>query len=359
MSNCTITFVGLNVNRLLNGLCKMGVEVRGFYRKGKQCVLCVPSSDAAKATSYLQAQGCRVLSQHFAGSSGVMRFLRRHFLLPVACVVCVAALLFSSRLCLRVEVSGDFPRSQVLLALDQSGVGLGSDLGKLNVDALENELANRLNAMYAVVSRSGSVLHVKTVAKRLAVPPIDMNCRRDVIATRSGVVTRLVCEQGTPCVQVGDRVNVGDILIEGKRTYNDGTFDEVYALGRVELQVSVSACAQFDGCRSEVVETGRTFVADGIVLFGKEYCRACPFDSYTQSSSETSLFPLNLTVRRNVYRETQLVTVPATLAECVAQLKEQAYMSALKLCDFTVCGVEYAVTDGGVTATLYGSVIAS
>ena len=72
------------------------------------------------------------------------------------------------------------------------GVKIGSNLSRIDVGALENTLANDVGAMYAVVTRSGSALYVNVVAKKEIDPPVDMTKRRDIVATREGVVTSVL-----------------------------------------------------------------------------------------------------------------------------------------------------------------------
>ena len=153
---------------------------------------------------------------------------------------------------------------------------------------------------------------------------------------------------------MGDYVKVGDMLIEGRRVFNDGSSNDVYALGRVTLQLTATGFAQYNGQRTVTVETGEVFTCTGVVLFGKQYSRACPFESYVVSTVVTKLQPLNLQIVKNIYRETRTVTVAATIEECKEELKANSYEVAKSKCDFEILDVVYTVSANGVTATLYG-----
>lgn len=355
-NSCKITFEGLNVAALLTALCRADVKVLSVERSGKKCAIQVPSSCERHTIAILKERCYNILGIEFFGWANVKRILKKRFVLPLICLLAVTTLAVSSQFCLKIDVTGDFDPQTVCEALLADGIKLGANLRKSDLNAVQNDLTNKLGAMYATVTRSGSVLYVNAVAKKTISPPLDMRTARDIVATRSGTVTSIVCEQGTPLVKVGDTVSSGDVLIRGKRVFNDGVEEDVYALGRVTLQLTATGFAQFDGTRVEVYETGNTFKATGVVIFGKEYIRPCPFEQYVKETTVTNLFPLNLKICKNIFRETKTRRVPATMDQCMDELKRQAYSNATEVCDFEIVRCEYMVLADGVSATLYGEI---
>lgn len=347
-----ISFEGLNVNRTINKLSQK-YALYNVIRKGKNCKFTVKTRVAKQIVAYLEEKCYNVTEVRKIGSSGVIEYLRLHFLLPLFLIFSVVLLFASSNFCWTIEVVGDFSEEQVLHALEQCDVRVGASLYRLDTDGLENRLSTQLDAMYAVVNRKGSALFVNVVKKKQADSPVDMHARRDIFATCDGKVTYLLCEQGTAAVKVGDEVKNGDVLIFGFRTYNDGTTADVYALGRVVIQQSCSAFVAFDGVATETVETGNVFAANYVVLFGKSYGKVPPFESFRTERKQVRLFPLNLTVERVIFYETKLQTKTVTLEECAEQLKAQALFEATSKAQFTVKYVSYQV-NGGVLATVFG-----
>lgn len=355
-NSCKITFDGLNINRLLTVLSQKGIAVYDLRRNGRKCEIEVNATRSKQTIALLQERCYNIIGIKYTGISSALQFLKKRFVLPIICLLIVAVTVLSEQFCFKIVVSGDFDRDVVLYALDCEGVGIGCNLARINVDKLENSLANDIGAMYAVVTKSGSVLYVNVLAKKQIEPPIDMTKRRDIVATRDGVVTSVLCEQGTSLVKVGDVVKQGDVLIEGRRIYNDGTSDDVYALGRVALQISVSGFAEFTGYTTQVQQTGNVFTNTGVVLFGKEYAQSCPFERYTVNKQVVCLYPLNLKICKNTYFETRTVTVATTIDQCIDELKQLAYQQALANCDFIVTETQYTPGSNGVTATLFGLV---
>ena len=353
-NSCKITFEGLNVSRFVAHLTASGTSVLSVEREGKKWTIEVEAFRAKQTVAQLNEKCYNIINVQYVGVSAAVKFVKKRFVLPLVCLLCVLLLLLSSQFCFRIEITGDFDNEIVKTALSNAGVRIGSNLSRIDVGVLENTLANDIGAMYVVVTRSGSVLYVNVVAKKEIDPPVDMTRRRDIVATRSGIVTAVLCEQGNPLVKVGDYVNVGDVLIQGNRVFNDGTTTDVYALGRVTLQLAATGFAEYNGQRTVTVETGETFTTTGVVLFGKQYSRACPFESYTVTTIVTRLQPLNIQICKNIYRETRTVTVQASIEECMDELKEKAYAAAMTKCNFAVLYVVYTNSDSGVTSTLYG-----
>ena len=354
MSYTKVTFCGLNVARLLNYLCKSGFKILSVTKCGQTCTITVQHKDAKGLLRVLHER-CYIVThvQNFGGVS-CLTFAKRHFVLLVAILLMVMGCGILSNSCCKIVVTGDVDADVVVAQMDALGVNIGTNLKGVNIDHLENTLATRLDVMYAVVTRKGSVLYVDTIAKKQIDKPIDMHKRRDIVATCDGVVQSVLCEQGTPIVKVGEVVKAGDVLIEGTRHFNDDTFEDVYALGKVVLVESVSAFVPYTGTKTELQPTGNSQTFTQVVLFGKTYGKVCNYTNYQTEVKNTYLHPLNLCVQRVTYYEMALVTVKATFDECIAELTQQSLQLAQSKCNFVVTNTQFVTSNGGVTAILQG-----
>lgn len=353
-SHCVITFEGLNLCQLLNGLCLQNVNVYKVKRQAKKCRIWVDVADGSKVVALLQKKCYNVLSVSYNGKYALFSYVKKHFVLVVFAVVCLALVAILSQTCLQVQVSGDYDRTLVVDVLQRCNVSVGKVYRNLDVDKVENQLANALDAMYAVVQKRGCVLFVNVVAPKKIAQPIDLHTRRDIVATCDGVVSYLFCEQGTPVVKVGDAVKRGDLLVLGARTFADGSTQPTYALGKVCLTVSASAFVPFDGTMVVSQPCDEQCKRVGVVLFGREYAKPCNFAEYEQSTEQVRLFPLNLLLNYHTYTKVQSVTVPATIDQCKQLLQKQAYDLALAQCNFAVTKTQFDVSSKGVCATLFG-----
>lgn len=352
-NSCTITFEGLNVTSFLNSLCRQNIIIYTVKRSGRQCILQVDAIHSQKVVAQLKEKCYNIRDIRYNGVSFWLRFAKTRFVTLICIALCIAVVAVSSQFCLKIEVQGDFAPEAVREALTQAGVKIGAPLRNFDADAVENKVSNSVGAMYAVVNRRGSVVYVNVVALKQISAPIDMSRKRDLISSVNGVVTATVCEQGNLSVKVGDVVKKGDVLIEGRRIFNDGESRDVYALGRITVKQQVSGSVTFSGYKTEMQPTGNVYKNIGVVLFGKEYVNNCKYKDYTVETSYEFLRPLNLKIARNTYYETTKVNVSCGIEECIEDLKRQAYDQALQNCPFTPQEVEYAVQGDTVIATLY------
>lgn len=353
-SSCKITFSGLNVNRLLNQICKDGVTLLGVERSGKICSIYVAKKHCNKVVALLKEKCYNIDKIEYSGSLAIFDFCKKRYFLCVFLALAILAVYLLSNFCLKIEVYGDFEQEAVLQALEDAGIKQGVNISGLNVDKLENALAVNLDAMYAVVTRKGSSLYVNAVKRKTVEPPIDVHKKRDIVATAQGKVLSVLCEQGTAQVSVGDYVNVGDVLILGERQFADGTSESVYALGRIVLEVYAKGFAEFNGTKTVTQRTGDFKTVYGVKLFNNTYASGCEYPSCETETSSTFLSPLNLEIVKITYYETQNVTVSATIEECKTELAKKAAEIAQGNCGFNVLNTQINVKNNGVEAVLIG-----
>lgn len=355
--NCTITFSGLNVNRLLDKLSSVGVKLYCIDKCGKTCKISVLPGQCKQVVALLRERCYNIEKIEYTGGFAVWRFVKAHCLIVVLALILVVAVAFASNVCAKIEVVGDYAESEVLAAMTELGVCRGARMSKLQVDDLENALSNKLDAMYAVINRKGSVLYVNAVKRKEVAPPIDVHKRRDIVSSACGKVISMYCEQGAPLVKVGDCVNVGDVLIVGERRFNDGTSEDVYALGQITVEVSAVGFAEFDGFAYEFQPTGNVFKAVNVVLFGKPYGKTCDFEFFEKEIQTSFLQPLNLEIQSVAYHELRRVKTPADIERCKDELTQKALDAAGQNCNFEVLKQTVNVQTNGVEVILTGEAV--
>ncbi len=354
MSYCKITFCGLNSCKLVNNLCNCGIQVVNFQKQGQTCLLTVRQKHYRRVVAYLNEKCYNIVKVEHFGAFQRKNFAKRHFVAIAMIFLFVVAVAVTSNFCCKIKVVGDFDEQLVLNELANCGVRLGTNLSKTDVTAIQNALANKLDAMYVVLTVKSSTLHVQAVAKRVANTPVDMHAPRDIVATSDGVVDYLLCEQGTPLVGVGDTVKKGQTLISGVRTFGDGSTEQVYAVGKVVLTLSKQGFAPYTGVLMQSQPTGKKQTVTKVVLFGKSYGKSCVFDNYTTSITSKFLYPLNVQIQKVTYYQTCQVAVFATLQECLPTLYQQSLQLATQDCPFAVTNTTFQVSQKGVIATVFG-----
>lgn len=355
MRKMLVAFEGLNVAAVLTHFFVQKIPLYNVERHGKQCKLTVSSDSVDEVVAYLQKK-CYNVQVEKVGVAAALDFCGRRFVALLVAVAFVCAVCLANNFCLRIVVDGDVDRANVLAVLAENGVKVGCNLTKLDVDKTENALARMPDVVYAVVNRVGSTLYVQIVRSKHTETPVDLHKRHDIVSTADGEVTEVVCLVGTPCVAVGDKVAKGTALILGKRIYGDETTEDVYAMGRVTIKVSRSVYVPYSGVVTEERDTDQTFATNYVVLFGREYGKACPFELYRRTDTVTTLQPWNIRIVHANFVRVEHVAVPTPIEQVAETLKQQAATQLGSECDFEIAEITYDVTPSGITATAYGYV---
>ena len=354
MTKAVVTFEGLNTASVLSHFWRQGVALYDVKRKGKICRIVISSTSVGEVVAYLREK-CYNVFVGSVGSSAVVGFCKRRFVAVALAAMLVVAMCLASNLCLAVRVDGDLPEQVVVQALSQAGVKRFCSMD-FSSDEVENKLCKTLGVAYAVVDKVGSVLYVTTVGVRSTALPIDTSKRRDIVSDVDGVVVRTVCTNGTLKVKAGDKVSVGDTLVEGIRDYGEGKTEPTYAMGRVTVMLTQSVTAEYDGTVTRTVPTEEVFGANYVRLFGRDYGKTCPFDSFDVTEKVTYLYPWHIAVVARKFVRTVSVTEVAPIDVVADELKLQAESLLRKSCQFEISSVEFVVRPDGVTATAVGYV---
>lgn len=354
MARAVVYFEGLNTASVLSHFLRQGIVLYDVKRRAKRCQITVSSASLGEVVAYLREK-CYNVSVRNVGASAAVCFCKRRFVAVVMALLLVVSICLASNFCLAVHIDGDVPADVVENALLQLGVYKGCRMD-FAVDTVENELCKALDVAYAVVNKRGSTVYVTTVATRTADEPIDMHKRRDVVSDVDGVVTNVVCTNGTACVKVGDKVVAGDVLIAGMRDYGDGHTEVAYAMGRVTVMRTATVQVEYGGTVTRTVPTDETFTATYVRLFGRDYGKLCPFDNYMQSDEIDYLYPWHIAIVRRTYTRTVEVTETAPVEQVADQLKRQAEQRLREICTFEISEITYTLRRDGVTAEATGFV---
>ena len=164
-----------------------------------------------------EACGCELKLLRRTGGSILRGFLRRRaLLLSFACLAAVL-LLTSSLFVWSVEVRGaeQLSRGEILRALEDAGLGVGSFWPGLSTDLLRGEAMQRLPALgWMSVNVCGSRAIV-LVREREARPLLESETGESALfAARSGLVRRVSLLSGIAQVQAGQVVSDGQLLAQ-------------------------------------------------------------------------------------------------------------------------------------------------
>ena len=241
-----ISLEGRGVERLLNLAISRGL---GFWdlQKLKGGARFSLSLDSFRALRPLVRQTrCRLRIEQKIGLPFLKVRLRRRWGLVAGAVLFIVIVYLATSFVWHIRVVGNrrLEESEILALVERCGVYSGVWKRKIDLDAVADELPRRNSAIaWAVLRLRGILLEIEIV-EHLALPERDSR-PADLVASRDGLVERIVLIEGRAAVEVGDTVSRGDLLIEGLASLEEGILGpeelplskEVRARGKVEARV--------------------------------------------------------------------------------------------------------------------------
>ena len=123
-----------------------------------------------------------------------------------------------------------------MCALNDCGVHVGKSVFGLNTrNIVKNLRANLEDATWVGVDIDGITLNVEIVEKTTAQMEAKYQ-NGDILTSKSGVITKIVAENGTPISNVGDYIEKDRIVIEGKIYTRTNEVLDVEAKGSIFVE---------------------------------------------------------------------------------------------------------------------------
>lgn len=168
-----------------------------------------------------------------------------------------------------IEVKGveDLSSEEIKSLADQWGLKPGAVIKKLNTDKIEKEMLDAHPKLAWIDIKVQGIKASIEVSEKVLIPKTDESMYAHLIAKESGIIKEMLVLVGTPLVKEGDKVEKGQVLIEGYiypeiLINDDGTYSPagepqpVRAKGIIRAEVKhirQNACAFLE---TEIIKTG-------------------------------------------------------------------------------------------------------
>ena len=165
----------------------------------------------------------------------------------------------SSRYIWNIEINVE--EKQVIENIEKDLYDLGLKKGilknKIDTGKIINEIRlKRSDISWMGLDIKGTNAVVRIIKADEKPKLIDESDYCNIVASKSGEITKIVAQNGTALVNIGDTVNVGDTLIAG---YMEGKYTDkryVHSLGEVQAKVTYSKSEKIYLRQEELRETG-------------------------------------------------------------------------------------------------------
>jgi similar to stage IV sporulation protein len=256
----TFTAEGLNIARFLRLAGDAGLRLTDLHRSSpRRITAAIREADYPSLQVIARRGGWKITTGSRKGAGRAAEWLRRRWLLVGAVICGGIALLAASRVMwsVRIENAGSYEADIRAAVTD---MGIAPPMLRAQVDL--GELRDALQWRYPRIAWlecgwRGTALVIRTAEG--SIPRSDGAAAEccDVIATRDGIIHRIVTDAGTPVVAPGDVVRAGEVLIRGEERTSDGGVRPVAARGSVIARVWLGASVRMPVTEVITEYTGR------------------------------------------------------------------------------------------------------
>ena len=244
--------------RLIFGYVR--VEVEGYYierfinicqnkkiliwnlnrQKGVKLYLNIGIKDFKKLKSIARKTNCKIKIKKKKGIPFILHRYKKRKIFAIFLIIIAFFIYTSSKYVWNVEVhvEDNLQIEQIVEDLADLGLKKGVLKSKINTDKLINEFRLKRNDVSWIgIDLKGTNAIVKIVKVDEKPDLLDNSEYCNIVASKSGVITKLIAQNGTAIAKVGDEVKKGDILIAGymEGKYTDKRF--VHSLGEVQAKI--------------------------------------------------------------------------------------------------------------------------
>lgn len=215
----TITVEGFFVERFINSCFSNNIFLWDLKReKSTYLKLKISAKDFKKIRKIAKNTKCKVKLHEKKGLPIVLNRYRKRKAFAIALVIIAIFIFISTRFIWNIEIIGteNINTDELISILNQNGISVGKRKGELELEKVINNIRlARDDISWIGIDVKGTNLIVKINEADKAPEVIDKSEVCNIVADRSGIISSIVVHNGTARVQVGDKVEKGDLLVEG------------------------------------------------------------------------------------------------------------------------------------------------
>jgi len=296
-----VKVTGLAVERFINVVAYNQINMWDIFKTRDGVVMKVSVKDFKNLKDARKKTGVKL---QIVNKTGMPFFLFRHRkrkLLLGGVLFFLFVLYFMSSFIWLIDIEGPerIETAAILEALNREGLTVGAFKNQVNPNDIENILLEQFDDLSWInIHIRGTRAHV-LLTEILPKPEIiDRSIPTNVIAAKSGVITRIATSAGTPLKNVGDLVQVGELLVSGqvivKQDESGEIINFVHAYSEVWARVNyeVNFLLPYEFAEREF--TGRIRRARDFIIFGKNISLINVDNYYANYDRITSMRQLKL-----------------------------------------------------------------
>lgn len=327
--------------RFVEEALRAGIRFEKIERTGvREAVLTTGTSDARRVGDLAGQYGLELTLESRVGWRVTAEALLARGTLFFGLLLAMAlVVLFSSRVWVIDLVAADEPlpaETEERMADALAGLGVTRAMSRLDVDSglISASLLGEFPQLtYAGVRLHGVCLTVEYKTEDAAPPVYQPDDARDLVAARDAVIVSVEPLAGKACVQPGDTVRAGQLLIRGEEKTGAEETRRIRAMGQVTARVWFASRSSAPLQQTVRTRTGRTATSSVLRLLDWSV-PLVESEGFSCQDVERDYLPVGglyvpVMIERCVMHEVSQSTAPLDRAALEAELTGRAFEDAL------------------------------
>ena len=243
---------GYYIERFINICTNRKILIWNLKReKGVKLYLNISIKDFKNLTQIAIKTKCKIRILRKKGIPFLLNRYKKRKIFAIFLIIILFMIIVSSNYIWNIEVSveDNLIVENILEDLNDLGISKGKLKSKIDIEKVVNQIILKRNDIAWIgIDMNGTNIKVNIVKAQESPEIIKNSDYSDIIAKKSGIITKITAQNGTAVVKIGDKVQKGDTLIAG---YMEGKYTDkryVHSLGEVEAKIIYrdSICINFN-----------------------------------------------------------------------------------------------------------------
>ena len=255
-----IEIEGYYIERFINICQNKKILIWNLKRqKVVKLFLNIGIKDFKKLKNIARKTNCKIKIKKKKGIPFILHRYKKRKIFAIFLILIAFAIYTSSKYVwnIEVQVEDNLQIEQIEDDLADLGLRRGIKKSKVETDKLINELRlKRDDISWIGIDLKGTNVIVKAVKADEKPDLLDNSEYCNIVASKSGIIEKIIAQNGTAVVKAGDEVHKGDILIAG---YMEGKYTDkryVHSLGEVQAKIKYSKSEKIYLKQEELRDTG-------------------------------------------------------------------------------------------------------
>ena len=255
-----ITVEGYYIERFINICTTSKILIWNLKReKGVRLYLNIGIKDFFEAVKIAKKLKCKVKITQKRGIPFLVHKYKKRKIFVITLLVVTILIGISTKYVWNINIQIDSNMEMIGIEEDvkEAGLNVGMKKEKINVQEITNKIRLKRNDISWIgIELKGTNAIVKVVKAKEAPEIVDEKEYSNIIAKKSGVITKIIAQNGTAMVNIGDEVEENQILIAGQMEGKYTGIRYVHAQGDIEAKVWYTKSTKILYNTTERSETG-------------------------------------------------------------------------------------------------------